>query len=147
MARSQNATFRGAEPEPDGRRIRGASIARILHSNLSARDWSVGEIDDWRDSGFCLPVNRDDQSLQLVLLPFHGDDDRWILQLAPTRLPSMISRLFGAVPSALPDSVHQLATDVHSILTNSGFSDTLWCWDDFADHDNCTPTPAPVSAA
>ena len=79
MTVSQNATFRGAEPEPDGSRIRGASIARLLHSELDSTGWSVGDIDDWRDSGFYLPVDRDAESLQLVLATFHGDDDRWIL--------------------------------------------------------------------
>ena len=146
MARSQNATFRGAEPEPDGSRIRGASIARILHSSLSAGSWTVGDIDDWRDSGFCMPIERNGQSLQLVLSPFHGDDDRWILQLAPARLPSMISRWFGTVPSASPDTVFDLATDVQTVLKGSGFSETLWCWDDLADHDDCTTAPLPVSA-
>jgi len=147
VPRSQNATFRGAEPEPDGSRIRGASIARMLHSNLSSNGWSVGDIEDWRDAGFFVPVDRDNQSLQLVLTSYHGDAERWILQLAPARLPSMISRWFGAVPSAPPDTVHNLATDVQTILTDFGFTDTRWCWDDLADHDGCKPSPTPVPAA
>ena len=147
MNRSQNATFRGAEPKPDGSRIRGASIARLLHSELDSDGWSAGDIDDWRDSGFYIPVNRDGQSLQLVLAAFHGDDDRWILQLAPARLPSLISRWFGATPSATPNAVHDLATRAQTILTESGFTDIQWCWDDLADHADCEPSPPPVSAA
>ena len=147
MTVSQNATFRSAEPKPDGSRIRGASIARLLHSELDSTSWSVGDLDDWRDSGFYLPVDRDGQSLQLVLTTFHGDDDRWILQLAPVRTPSMISRWLGGTPSATADAVYDLATCVQTILTDSGFTDSRWCWDDLADHADCTPSPPPVSAA
>lgn len=145
MPRSQNATFRGAEPEPDRSRIRGESIARLLASQLPSRGWTVGALDDWRDSGFLVPVCRDGESLQLVIIPYHGDVNRWIMQIAAARYP-ILTRWLGSQPSATSDTIYALAIDSHHLLADSSFTDLRWCWDDLADTDECNCEPQPVSA-
>ena len=147
MPRSQNATFFGAEPHPDGSRVAGESIARLLSTDLRSAGWSVGEADDWRDAGFFLPIDRDDQSLQLVLTRYHSVNDRWILQIAPRRLPSIVAGWFGATASATADAVLALATDTHHALAKSDFHGFRWCWDDLADTDDCDLEPTTASAA
>lgn len=144
MARSQNSTFRGEEPESVGERIRGASIARHISTGLSNRGWLIHEIDDcWRDAGFLIPVQRDLAYLDVVLVQYHGEECRWILQIAATHYPGVLRRIFGCSPSASSDDVYRLASDVHAILTERRFSDTHWCWDDFAEGDHCTHEPSP----
>lgn len=142
MVRSQNATFVGDEPESVGERIRGATIANLLSSSLSKLGWSPNGIDDWRDAGYLIPVARDNASLDVVLTQYHGNMRRWILQIAASTSPGLVARLFGATPSATASDIHELAFQVHAILTDHGFTDTRWCWDDLADGDHCTSEPS-----
>ncbi|MDV6034760.1 MAG: hypothetical protein F9B45_32660 [Phycisphaera sp. RhM] len=144
MARSQNATFRGDEPESLGDRIRGESIARQIAHGLAAHGWSIGEIDDWRDAGFLIPLVHKNAHIDIVVTHFQGDDRRWILQIAPAEYPGWIRRFFGsAVVVATPAQVQDVATDTHAILVDAGCSEFLWCWDDFADGDDCDCEPMP----
>ena len=141
MARSQNATFRGDEPETIGDRIRGESFSNSIADGLASRGWSVSEIDDWRDAGFLIPLVYNNAHIDIVVTQYHGDDRRWILQIAPARYPGLIRRFFGSAVVATPEQIHDVATDTHAILVEAGCSDFLWCWDDFADSDDCDCVP------
>lgn len=147
MARSQNAIFHGAEPDPDGDRIGGVSIARRLSSELPAHGWSIGELDCWRDCGWILPVTRNDEALDLVLAPY-STSDSWMLQIAATRFPLFVARWFGATPSATSETIHQLASDTHVILAETGFTSFRWCWDGPPDSEDsaCEPLRHPPPA-
>ena len=142
MTRSQNATFTGDEPESIGERIRGATIANALSKSLSELGWSLSGIDDWRDAGHLISVARNDTLLDVVLTQFHGDGRRWILQIAASNDPGIISRIFGATPSATANDIYELAFKVQLVLTGRGFTDTRWCWDELADGDHCTCEPS-----
>ncbi|QDS95118.1 hypothetical protein FF011L_39050 [Roseimaritima multifibrata] len=143
MARSQNATFRGDEPKSIGDRIRGESYARLIADGLASRDWSIGEIDDWRDAGFLIPLVHEKANIVIVVSQYHGDDRRWILQIAPAQSPGWIRRLLGTVVVATPGQIHDVASDIHAILVDGGCSEFLWCWDDLADSDVCDCVPMP----
>ncbi|OYP31652.1 hypothetical protein [Rhodopirellula sp. MGV] len=143
MARSQNATFRGDEPESVGDRIRGESFARRIADGLGSRGWSIGEIGDWRDSGFLIQLVHENAHFDIVVSQYHGDDRRWILQIAPARYPGWIRRFFGSVMVATSSQIQEVATAVHAILVDGNYSDILWCWDDFADSDDCDRVPMP----
>jgi len=133
MPRSQNAIFCGAdEPDPEFDHPAGVSIARLLSSKLPTHGWGVSDPDCWRDAGWFLVCSRDDQSLDVVVVP-HADSDRWIMQIAATRFPVFILRWLGAVPSADANAIFQLACDAHSILSSSGFTEFNWLWDGLPD--------------
>lgn len=141
MVRSQNATFVADEPDSIGERIRGATIAKDLSTSLPKRGWSPQKINDWRDAGYLIPVARDDTLLDVVLTPYHGDVRRWILQIAASKHPGLIARMFGATPSATTNDIYELACQIQHILKDCGCTDTHWCWDDFADGDHCSCKP------
>ena len=143
MPRSQNATFHGPEPESEGERIRGISIARCLSAELKRGGWHVGEMDCWRDAGYVFTIERNGDALQIVAMAYHGTADGWILLIAPARLPSVIRRWLGGIPSASPDCVFGVAIDCQRILKDDGFTDFRWCWDDLADSDDCGCSPPP----
>lgn len=143
MARSQNATFRGNEPESIGDRIRGESFARRIAAGLSSRGWSIGEIDDWRDAGFLIPLIHQNAHIDIVVSNYNGDDRRWILQIAPARYPGLIRRFFGSAVVATSTQIQNVATDIHTLLVEGGCSDFLWCWDDLPDSDVCDRVPMP----
>ncbi|MDC0936011.1 hypothetical protein OAS39_06970 [Pirellulales bacterium] len=103
--------------------------------------WHVDEVDIWRDSGYFISMKRNGDELLIVVCQFHGRRDRWILQIAPLKLPGPLKRFFGAMRSASPDSVHQVATDCHRILNTHGFTEFQWCWDNLADNRDCSPNP------
>lgn len=145
MPRSQNATFQGAEPETEGERIRGGTIANCLSAQFVRGGWHVGDADSWRDAGCFISMRRGFDSLQIVVTAYHGKPDYWILQIAPARLPGFIRRLFGAVPSASTECIFRTAIETQRILSENGFSDFRWCWDDLADDDHCSCEPPPPS--
>jgi hypothetical protein len=145
MARSQNAIFRGAEPNSNGDRIGGVSLVRLLAAELPTHGWSIGDFDCWRDCGWILPATRDHESIDLVLAPYTGSDS-WMLQVAATHFPFFVARWFGATPSATSDSIFQLATNAQMILIASGSSDFRRCWDGAADTDDCACEPQPAAA-
>lgn len=143
MARSQNATFRGDEPESIGDRIRGESFARRIADGLASRGWSIGEIEDWRDSGFLIPLVHENAHIDIVASKYHDGDRRWILQIAPARYPGWIRRFFGSAMVATSSQIQEVATHTHAILVDGNCSDFLWCWDDLADSDDCDCVPMP----
>ena len=144
MARSQNATFRGDDPESIGDRIRGKSFARRLSVGLAARGWSIGEIDDWRDAGFLIPLVHQNAHIDIVVSQYHGDDRRWILQIARARYPGWIRRFFGSAVAATPEQIQDVATDSHAVLVDGGCSDFHWCWDAFPESDDSDCVPMAV---
>ena len=143
MARSQNATFRGDELESIGDRIRGESFARQIADGLASGGWSIGEIDDWRDAGFLIPLVHNDARIEIVVTQYHGDNRRWILQIVPARYPGLIRRFFSSAVVATPTQIQDVATDIHAILVDADCSDFLWCWDDLADNEDCDCVPMP----
>ena len=143
MVRSQNATFRGAEPESEGDRIRGETITDCLAVQFNREGWHIGEIDCWRDAGYFFSMERGGDALQIIVTAYYGKTDCWILQIAPSRMPGFIRRWLGAVPSASPDCVFRAAIETQRILSENGFTNFRWCWDDLADGDHCDDEPPP----
>lgn len=143
MVRSQNATFRGDEPESIGDRLRGETFARQIADGLLSRGWSIGEIDDWRDAGFLIPLIHENAHIDIVLTHYRGDDRRWILQIAPAQYSGWIRRIFCSAAIATPAQIQNVASDAHAILVDADCSDFLWCWDDFADSEDCDCMPMP----
>ena len=138
---SQNAIF--ASPAPPGPRViepPGEFIAVKLQSDVSARGWSTGEVDNWRDAGWSFPCRRGTSALEVIVT---ADDPRWFLQIVPIYLPGFLGRILGRAPSATPADTYALANDVHAVLSSDGFSDCLWCWDGPPDENSSSePTPA-----
>jgi len=143
MVRSQNATFRGAEPESEGDRIRGETITDCLAVQFNREGWHIGEIDCWRDAGYFFSMERGGDALQIIVTAYYEKTDCWILQIAPSRMPGFIRRWLGAVPSASPDCVFRAAIETQRILSENGFTNFRWCWDDLADGDHCDDEPPP----
>ena len=145
MARSQNAMFRGREPAPDGDRIGGASLVRLLASELTRDGWEVRDFDCWRDGGWILPCFRGAKTLDLVLVPLVGGD-AWAIQIAASRFPCFVLRWFGATPSADADDIFQLASATHAALTSAGMTDIRWVWDGPADAEDAGSEPQPAAS-
>jgi hypothetical protein len=143
MARSQNATFHADEPGSISDRIRGESFARQIADGLSSRGWAIDGIDDWRDAGFLIPLVHDNAHIEIVITQYHGDERRWILQIAPSQFPGVIRRFFGSAVIATPKQIYNVAIDAHEILSQADCSDFRWCWDDFADSEDCAREPMP----
>ncbi len=142
MQCSQNATFFGSEPESVGERIRGESIANRLSSHFAQQGWAVDTTDVWRDAGFYFSMTRSRESVQLIVAPYHGAPDRWILQIAPLH-PRMIARWFGFKVSATPVCIFNAAIETQRILSDNGFTNFQWCWDEFAEGGHCHAQPPP----
>lgn len=141
MVRSQNATFRGDEPGSRGERIRGESFAGCIADGLLSRGWVIGEIDDWRDAGFVIPLVHQNAHIEIVITQYYGDERRWILQIAPARFPGFVRRFFGFAALATSKQIHDVAVDTHEILTAADCTDFHWCWDAFADSIDCACRP------
>jgi hypothetical protein len=139
---SQNATFLGpVTPDAEFDHPAGLPIVRALRADLSARGWTPGDFDDWRDCGWSISCRRDGGDLELIVAST-GAPDEWMLQIAPARVPGLLGRALGKVPSATAALCHALATDVHAALSGR-FSRLRWRWDGFPDEAHSTPTPAP----
>lgn len=137
---SQNATFLGpVKPDAEHEHPPGLPIVRVLREELNARSWITGEFDNWRDCGWSIPCRRNGGELQLVVAPA-GSPDEWLLQIAPARVPGLLARALGRVPSATPVHCYELATDVHSVLSRQ-FARVRWRWDGLPDEENATPAP------
>ncbi len=141
MTRSQNATFYGAESDTVGEHIRGGSIVRFLATGLETEGWTIGASDCWRDAGYMLTIRRDSTNVQITAAPYHGTDDRWILQIAPSYVPGVLGRMLGRTSSSSPYGLHEVATQSKRVLADAGFCDFRWCWDDLADSADCPCDP------
>ncbi|MGN6547341.1 MAG: hypothetical protein ACTHK7_19980 [Aureliella sp.] len=142
MPCSLNATFLGPERESEGERIRGETIAHRLSRYFAQRGWQCGDADCWRDAGFAFSLQRDGEVLQIIIAPYDGKTDCWILQIAPSRSPGLIGRWFGSKPSASPECVYRAAMETQPVLSEAGYSGFQWCWDDLADGEHCSAEPS-----
>lgn len=139
---SQNATFLGSvDPDAEFEHPAGLPIVRALRAKLSTRDWITGEFENWRDCGWSLPCRRDAGELLLVVAPT-GSPKEWMLQIAPARVPGLLGRALGRGPSATSVHCHELATDVHAVLSER-FVRLRWRRDGFPDEENSTAAPTP----
>lgn len=114
---------------------------RALREDLSTRGWTPGDFDNWRDCGWAITCQRSGGDLELVVAPT-GTPEEWMVQIAPARVPGLLGRALGRLPSATSALCHELATDVHAALSGR-FSRLRWRWDGFPDEEHSTSTPAP----
>jgi hypothetical protein len=145
MAISQNARFSGAvAPDPEFKHPPGTSIARLLKAELATRGWEVSDIDNWRDSGWCMTCCRPPSKLVLVIAK-SAVGSEWFLQIAPSCVPGLVGWLLSKPASATPDAVQALAQDAFAILSQDGrFGGFLWRWDGYPEEGNSTPAPVPA---
>ncbi|WP_146115470.1 MULTISPECIES: hypothetical protein [Pirellulaceae] len=141
MPISQNTTFAGPEAESKGQRIRGRSIARLLAADFRETGLEVSELECWRDAGWIFTVRSDTSTLEVIVLADHVDESRWILQISPSYRPGFLTRWFGRTASATPQKVFQAAVRCHETLATHGYLEFQWCWDDFAQGEQCSPEP------
>lgn len=141
MPISQNVTFVGeAQSDPEFDHPAGASIARRLEAGLRNAGWLVSDIDNWRDCGWSIECSRGDVRLEVSLALI--DPGKWMLQVAPWKVPGPLGRLFGKRPSAMPADVLDLAKAVHAQLVQEArYSQFSWCWDGFPEEGNSASEP------
>lgn len=146
MPLSQNVGFVGpSPPDAEFEHPVGRPIILALSERLRAGGWSVSEPDNWRDSGWSIDCGKPAPNLQVCLAEV--SDGQWLMQVAPLRVPGVLSKLFGRrEPSATPAQVQELALAAHASLTGQGFSQIRWCWDGFPDGANSGSEPAPPDA-
>ena len=142
MPISQNLRFTATVPnDTEFEHPPGAILMRRLSHELLVAGWRTGEMDNWRDCGWSVMCGHTAFELEVVLsqLP----NGRWILQVSPSKVPGLISRLFGGRQSATIEQVHELAAAVHRSLSNADLlGDRRWRWDGFPDDNNLTPEPS-----
>jgi hypothetical protein len=139
---SQNVTFAGlVADDSEFDHPPGMALAHQLHAALAKRSWTVGEIDNWRDTGWEIPCERNDARLVVVIMA--ADSESWVGQIHPTDVPGLIGRALGHRPSATDADVFALAVDVHAILVEGGFQQTRWSWDSLREDGDVGPPPAP----
>jgi hypothetical protein len=121
---------------------RGASIARLLQSQLESKGWKGGELENWRDCGWSFLCSKGNTQLEVAVSGLQ-DASEWMLQIAPVLTPGFWGRLLGQTPSATPNDCFAVAKEVHGTLrTNNSFSRFMWRQDGFPDERNSTPEPA-----
>lgn len=126
---SQNAAFSGAAaPHEDDTWAPGHSLALLIRDRLTADGWEVSEPEAWRGSGWFVECRSRGERLDVSLTA--TADSGWILQIAPSDIPSWLGRLRGKVASATPGATHALARAVHVVIASQGdYSGLRWCWD------------------
>ena len=118
----------------------GHGIATDIARALSSDGWQVSAPDNWRDAGWCLTCNRDQDELEIALALM--DETRWMLQVAPSRVPGFLGRLFGSSNSATPTACKDLAESANAVLLSPQHSEVKWCWDGFPDEsEDAAPMP------
>jgi hypothetical protein len=121
-------------------------IARLLHVGLGQRGYHVGEIENYRDSGWNLSCSMGEAKMEVALARF-VDGSQWLLQIAPAYLPGIIGRLLGKKQSADPSNLFALAQDIHELLRTQGqFFAFEWYWDGYPEDDASTPQPVQTTS-
>ena len=138
--KSQNVRFEGTiPPDHEFEHPTGASLARVLMSELKKAGWQTADFDNWRDCGWIVPCARDDAQLDVV---FSEWDTAWLLQVAATDCPGLVGSLFGRKVSATLDDIMKLSRDIHAILlAQPKLSIKGWRIDGPPDEKNSTPEP------
>lgn len=117
----------------------GATLMRRLSQELSKIGWSSDGLENWRDCGWSAAYHREASDLEIVVSPL--DEEQWMLQVRPSRIPGFISGLLGNKPSATAPDVYGLALAVHRALSTLHYvGSPRWCWDGFPD-ENASSTP------
>lgn len=140
---SQNLRFTATIPEDEEfAHPAGATLIRLLFTELTANGWGADELENWRDCGWSLACRRNANELEVVVSALSGDGDSWMLQVAPLRAPGLFGRLSGAKRSAEASEVLALAQAVHRVLADSGnLANPQWCRDGFPEDGQSTPEP------
>jgi hypothetical protein len=143
---SQNAAFRGiAPPHEYDDWAPGHATIEELREQLVREGWGVSAVEAWRGSGWSLTCSSAGDDLEIY---FAGTPPEWVLQIAPTKIPSSRDRSKGKPASATPAACYALARAVHAaLLAQQRWSDFHWCWDDDPSSDRTTevPTEAPLA--
>ena len=141
MPLSQNLLFEATSPkDTEFEHPPGAALIRRLSATLASAGWETAEIDNWRDCGWSVICRRQTSELEVVLSQV--PEGRWMLQVAPMRVPGLISRWFGGSQSATTEQVYELACSVHRALSDAQFlGNPRWQWDGFPDDNHSTPEP------
>lgn len=145
MPISQNLRFVADAPLPVGfDHPVGNGLMRRLRDALITAGWTVGEVENWRDSGWSALCQRGAGRLEIVLANIQNRD--WMIQIAAAQNPGCLGKLLGRLPSATPADVQDLAAAVHNALAAAGLlGDPHWRWDGFPDDKNSTAEPQPVN--
>ncbi len=143
MTFSQNLQFDGRVPAGEGLdHPAGAFIARLLQSKMQDSGWRVGEVGNWRGSGWSLVCRQGDAELQVAICEIAPSE--WMLQVGPFYVPGLFGRLCGRGPSADCGEVLALARVIHfALAADSHFSRLRWRWDGLPDDRKPTPEPTP----
>jgi hypothetical protein len=139
---SQNATFLGAvSPDAEFDHPEGLPVLRVLREGLRSGTWTLGEFENWRDSGWSVACRRGGSEVELVVAST-GTPEEWMVQIAPCKIPGLLGRALGRAASASADQCQEVALLVHPILAGR-FTRLRWRWDGFPDDWNSTAAPTP----
>ena len=139
MAFSQNARFVGRFEDLDAdEHPPGSFLADVVSAALRASGWTVSEIDNWRDVGWCFNASQDGSELQVVVSGLR--DQEWMLQVAPARGGGLLNMIFRRAPSASVSDCFEAAGVVHDTLRARGAA-LLWRWNGPPDEANGTSEP------
>jgi len=141
MPTSLNIAFAGiAVADEEFPHPPGLSIIRTLVGELQKEAWSVSDFENWRDCGWSLECKHQEMTLLITLA--QTEEQRWMVQVSPLRVPGLLGRVFGGKPSATPHDVLSLARAIHALLLRqSAFSRLRWCWDGYPDESSSTTEP------
>lgn len=145
MPNSQNVRFSAQEPSVAEDHFRGgATLLGSIRGDLITAGWSAGELQDWRDCGWCVSCRRTEA--EIIVIVSEIKEGEWMLQVAPLHLRGLIGMLFGfGKPSATSQDVFDAASTIHSTLTKLEYvtGPQLWVWDGFPEVDVATHSPSP----
>lgn len=142
MTLSQNVCFNVNGLDSEEEHPPGFAVASVIQAAIAQSSWDATQPDNWRDVGWeILSTGEHGAAISICLAQF--EQSRWMVQVAPSKVPGFFGRLFGKYPSATSEQVHQLAMNVFNALSNHGAQDQRWCWDDFPDsNESATPEPS-----
>ena len=139
--KSLNARFQKELPQDEEfPHPRGAWLARKLQGLLGTDEWTLGEIENWRDSGWAVTSKAKGREIQIAFAS--NEQHEWMLQIAPQDSHGLIGSMFGAKPKASDEDILEVGTLCHKVLTSDlELTEVLWRWDGFPEPINSTPQP------
>jgi len=139
---SLNATFLGiVSPDAEFDHPEGLPVLRMVGDGLRRGKWTLGALENWRDSGWSVCCRRDGGEVDVVVAST-GTPEEWMVQIAPSKVPGLLGRALGRAASASADQCLEVALLVHPILAGR-FTRLRWCWDDLPGEESSTATPTP----